>query len=496
MHTTIIDRMHRPLIAAAIGALAATALGACMDDADPTTCVVDGVEHAPGDTFPADDGCNTCTCGDDGEVSCTLIGCVETCTYQGTVHEVGTTFPAGDGCNTCSCGEGGLVACTGLACPPPVTCTHEGETYEPGESFPAGDGCNTCSCTEDGQVACTLMPCIVGCEHEGQTYELGETFPAGDDCNTCTCEEGGQVSCTKIACIDTCEYGGATYAEGDSFPADDGCNTCTCMEGGEVACTEIACPETCTYDRQTWQVGDTFPAIDGCNTCTCMAGGQIACTAMACICDPESEWWRQYYGLSPEECAAINYRCVEWTSSFENECGCGCEQSAECEREIECYYPECDARSVAVECPYSTIDTSRDCSAEQQCPQGTGFCTRPDQDLGCGICMNPPEEEVCQGDGDCAAGSICEPLRCACMGQHVCVPGCTSDAECGEGEACGDDGRCAAARCQSQDECPVNFRCDSGGCLRRACTTSESCEGYCVGGSCYAEPGSCNFPPP
>ena len=30
----------------------------------------------------------------------------------------GDTFPAGDGCNTCTCGFDGTVGCTKIACPP------------------------------------------------------------------------------------------------------------------------------------------------------------------------------------------------------------------------------------------------------------------------------------------------------------------------------------------------------------------------------------------
>ena len=38
------------------------------------------------------------------------------CVYEGQTYPFGATFPAGDGCNTCSCDEYG-VACTLIACP-------------------------------------------------------------------------------------------------------------------------------------------------------------------------------------------------------------------------------------------------------------------------------------------------------------------------------------------------------------------------------------------
>jgi hypothetical protein len=39
-----------------------------------------------------------------------------TCEYEGGIYQAGESFPSIDGCNTCSCGEDGLVACTERAC--------------------------------------------------------------------------------------------------------------------------------------------------------------------------------------------------------------------------------------------------------------------------------------------------------------------------------------------------------------------------------------------
>ena len=41
-----------------------------------------------------------------------------TCTYAGATHAAGTSFPASDGCNTCTCAANGGVGCTKIACPP------------------------------------------------------------------------------------------------------------------------------------------------------------------------------------------------------------------------------------------------------------------------------------------------------------------------------------------------------------------------------------------
>lgn len=37
------------------------------------------------------------------------------CSYNGKIYKSGDSFPAQDGCNTCSC-QGGKIACTLMAC--------------------------------------------------------------------------------------------------------------------------------------------------------------------------------------------------------------------------------------------------------------------------------------------------------------------------------------------------------------------------------------------
>lgn len=73
------------------------------------------------------------------------------CSYNGRVYHVGDTFPSDDGCNSCSCIAGGSVVCTDRACAPDggsgtdggdvVMCT--GAT----PSFPSFD--KTCSTAAD-----------------------------------------------------------------------------------------------------------------------------------------------------------------------------------------------------------------------------------------------------------------------------------------------------------------------------------------------------------
>jgi hypothetical protein len=94
------------------------ALGCSSVGSDPGgTCTYNGATHQAGTTFPATDGCNTCTCDAQGQVACSLLGCeVPVCSYAGTTHAVGASFPSADGCNSCSCTPSGAVACTERAC--------------------------------------------------------------------------------------------------------------------------------------------------------------------------------------------------------------------------------------------------------------------------------------------------------------------------------------------------------------------------------------------
>ena len=328
---------------------AAIAFGGCNGNVQVADgCTVGGVTYAVGDSFPAEDGCNTCTCGEDGNAACTEIGCATGCEYEGAFHEDLESFPAGDGCNTCTC-IGGEVGCTEKACPP---CEYNGMTYATGETFPAGDGCNTCTCV-DSQPKCTLMECAPTCEVGGKTYQIGETFVAEDGCNTCACSSDG-VTCTAAFCGDhVCSEGGYKHQVGDSYPAADGCNTCQCQAGGTSSCTELACG-ACTYAGVVYQSGDSFPALDGCNTCDC--NGSIGCTKIACACDPAKEWYRDYVATDPDTCAVIDFGCPELATGFENECGCGCEQNLACPETFTCSIETvCDVPYIEANCPYSQL---------------------------------------------------------------------------------------------------------------------------------------------
>ena len=51
---------------------------------------------------------------------------------------------------------------------------------------------------------------------------------------------------------------------------------------------------------------------------------KLAIKAAVVACDPDNEPWNDYKG-TPTSCEVIRYSCPSGTKSFQNDCGCGCE---------------------------------------------------------------------------------------------------------------------------------------------------------------------------
>lgn len=126
----------------------------------------------------------------------------------------------------------------------------------------------------------------------------------------------------------------------------------TCIGG----CYAMQAGAGCDYNGKTYAVGATYPASDGCNTCTCGDSGATGCTTMACVCDPATEWNKNYVG-SPSNCPVIDFVCPDNTTMFANECGCGCQQDPSCPEWFDCMpspgTPPCDTQALQARCPYS-----------------------------------------------------------------------------------------------------------------------------------------------
>lgn len=196
------------------------------------------------------------------------LGSVDGCTYKGNTYPASVSFPAGDGCNTCSC-QDGQALCTLVACLDASTDSGSATCFDSkgnviacptvdgggGDAKP-GDGGATDGGAKDGGAACS---------YNGKTYALGASFTCSDGCNTCTCTANG-IAGTAKACVD---------ASADVPP------TCFDSFGNLVPCTTDGGVQ-CLYDNKAYPPGASVPSADACNTCSCTAGGMIACTQKAC----------------------------------------------------------------------------------------------------------------------------------------------------------------------------------------------------------------------
>jgi hypothetical protein len=232
-------------------------------------------------------------------VLCALVTAViADCDHLGQTYAPGN-FDSPDGCNTCSCSDNGMVICTAMACPPKVedVCRSGGRSYNPGEIFTAIDGCNSCTCNEKGgMAACTRKACPPGCFYQDVLRSEGESFM--DDCNSCNCGSNHVVGCTKMACMHgdglkrnaekkpSCFYDGKLYFAEERFQESGECNQCTCNDNGAIACTEMFCDGMdsqlqCQLDGTTYAQGEGFNLEGGCK-CVCGNGGAAACNLYNC----------------------------------------------------------------------------------------------------------------------------------------------------------------------------------------------------------------------
>jgi hypothetical protein len=276
--------MRRLLPLAPLSLLLLVTMGVGPCDSKPLggldACTYEGKSYASGATFPAGDGCNTCSC-QDGSVACTLVGCVD----AGTDGSPGCRDSSGKA--TACPGDGGITD-GGTLCfdvnGKQIACNTDGggggacidgtKVYKLGTSFTCADGCNGCTCTSSGIVVTTNRACA-----DASGDARADALPP-----SCYYVDGTGRACGFDAGVD-CLYGNTFFPVGTSFPSADGCNTCSCTMNLTVACTAKACADAgaaCVYAGKPYSTGATFPSIDGCNVCTCTAGGMISCTEKGC----------------------------------------------------------------------------------------------------------------------------------------------------------------------------------------------------------------------
>lgn len=226
----------------------------CSDGCNTCTCTEEGVEqtdlacelsepplcdgvHLPGETFPCD--CNTCSYNDDCTMNTTTIACPpKTCTDGNSSYQVGDEWDCSDGCNSCSCDEDGQVISTMLGCSPSANCREGFESHQLGDVWDCSDGCNVCECTEEG-IASTDAACLYdNCDVDGGLCNEVRPFMEWAECadQTCLCE--ALERCDERFYIEEYDFGSNT-----TRICGTKANTCliTYFHQGEGAGAEYQC---------------------------------------------------------------------------------------------------------------------------------------------------------------------------------------------------------------------------------------------------------------
>lgn len=127
----------------------------CTDGSQPVNCFVDPCQVSSCDVKGATCTANYCGgCNAEWTDATGAEVCQPGCDYDGVHYDIGETFPAGDGCNTCTCTANGVPACTKIACPVGEPC---------GDNF-CGEGTYCCNascgiCAPEGG-ACIQIACL------------------------------------------------------------------------------------------------------------------------------------------------------------------------------------------------------------------------------------------------------------------------------------------------------------------------------------------------
>lgn len=149
---------------------------------------------------------------------------------------------------------------------------------------------------------------------------------------------------TQISGPDACPQGATCYS-----------NQLCCSQIWCVVAESIACDAMPVCMAGETEVSPC-PADASCVSRT-LCGTSIVCQKPSSECSPASEYNREYVAESPEQCATLRYACDEGTTSFSNECGCGCEQPSACPEYVDCM-PSIDP----------TDPVHRLCSDSTECP--------------------------------------------------------------------------------------------------------------------------------
>jgi hypothetical protein len=230
------------------------------------------------------------------------------CRYAGTQYDDGESFPAMDGCNSCSCDDGN-VGCTEIGCDPgpgparpPISCdqvvafygslVEESRLCDPSAPAPCSMrvkadlicGCETfvdpSKWNNDLAAAYGTHYGVLSCG-DGIVCGPCPTLPVRGFCNA----DGQCTDASDIGGAPACKVGGVIYVDGSSnIPDPSSCNLCTC-NAGKLVCTEKNCPKPCAPDSKFASSCAQCGPIGGCEIVEygCLPACTDSCADGRCI---------------------------------------------------------------------------------------------------------------------------------------------------------------------------------------------------------------------
>lgn len=168
---------------------------------------------------------------------------------------------------------------------------------------------------------------------------------------------GGVACCTAAA---VCDAGDKEISSADQCPLDGECYS------HSICCSTVYCVRATVncFALPACDPGDTQQIGPCPSPYSCYSRSACGVTVMcvdtvqdAGVCNPDTEYNRNYVDTDPQQCQDISFGCVAYSRYFINDCGCGCEQDPTCPESVDCtpgqgtMDPLCSADSTR--CPYT-----------------------------------------------------------------------------------------------------------------------------------------------
>ncbi|PVU89611.1 hypothetical protein BB561_005265 [Smittium simulii] len=208
------------------------------------------VKKYGGESFKSpNDNCNTCFCGENGAIACTLIGCIDSNSDLNNLKPINDTilikkykkciqmyskglFPSPfSSCNTCVCKPDGLLDCSENICKKNDKIDKQNyklciQNYGSSNFKCPTDGCNNCRCANSGLIS-TRMACPKSKYDNDKLYNKciktygKKIFPnTKSKCSKCRCTSTGKIACMKTKCSNNNNNSNNKYINSNNYDSN------------------------------------------------------------------------------------------------------------------------------------------------------------------------------------------------------------------------------------------------------------------------------------